>query len=964
MRRLLLARSCTRVSLLAALAALAVLGAGGQAALAAHRSKPKAKPSAPAYYTLTNAKQRCRAHYTKQTVTLRVRKHGRFTHVHQVRCVYTGNGASLGGVPSFPTGIPTAAISVAVIPTAVADSYTVGADQTLTVGGSGVLANDLGSGLSAALVSGPAHGTLTLRGAGSFSYVPAAGFSGIDHFSYRDDASSGESSTPATVTIDVTPVAEEVGVYTVGSGDTLAIAAPGLLDGDIGNALRAVLVAPPADGTLTLNANGSFTYAADAGFAGVDSFQFAAVDSSGLSSNTVTVEISVGAGPPNVVAETFDAVGNTELQVGGTAPTGGTPVVYQAGAGALANDSDPYSNQPLTTTQATVTTQDGGTVDMHSDGTFTYEPPTGTTAATDSFNYQVDSAEGASQTAIATIDFKARVWYVNAAAASGGDGSASAPFQTIADATAHATSGDTIFVYSGNYGGGVTLAAGEALFGQPAGLDVGGLSVVAAGTGTNPVITNNAGAGIAMSGGDTVDGVDVQNTSGAGISVSGANSFTIGSNVAISGAAGDALDVNGGDSNATVGASITSSTTGHSVDIENRSGGVLTLSGSVTDTGEGVLLADNPGAQIDFTGLIESTPTSTHSAFEATGGGTVSSTDGFSVLSSTDAAALDVSGDTIAGGTLPFVSVTVDGSGSSADGILLANTAPGGVTVSGDNAVSGSGGTIQGTTGAAVSATDTGSVSLSYMDFTGDAGDDVSASAVSALTVDSSSLSGGLDGVFATGATAGDSESNPQTFTIESDIFGGQQDAAIALTYTNDSSGYLESNFIGAETPSVIDGSVTGDGIDIKPTGGTMQAEVTGNQIYEIQQGTGIATQTPAGGELDLTLSGNQVTMDSSSSLNGITMVGSSGTTCLNPASNDVTAAGTGADGIELDQPTTNPGLFEITGYTTGNSVASFLEGEGTLIGGSGGQQAVALPGDSSFTGQVGACATPGDHTT
>ena len=142
-----------------------------------------------------------------------------------------------------------------------------------------------------------------------------------------------------------------------------------------------------------------------------------------------------------------------------------------------------------------------------------------------------------------------------------------------------------------------------------------------------------------------------------------------------------------------------------------------------------------------------------------------------------------------------------------------------------------------------------------------------------------------------------------------------------------------------------------------------MQAEVTGNQIYEIQQGIGIATQTPAGGELDLTLTGNQITMDSASSQNGVTMFGSTGTTCLNPQSNDVTAAGAGTDGMELEQP--GSGLFQITSYTSG-SVAGFLESDtsSTLTPGSGGEGAVASPGDSSFAAFDQPCATPGDHTT
>ena len=78
----------------------------------------------------------------------------------------------------------------------------------LTVPAPGVLGNDSdpdGDPLTAVLVTGPSHGSLTLNANGSFSYTPAADFAGSDSFSYR--ASDGTvSSSPATVTITVTPV--------------------------------------------------------------------------------------------------------------------------------------------------------------------------------------------------------------------------------------------------------------------------------------------------------------------------------------------------------------------------------------------------------------------------------------------------------------------------------------------------------------------------------------------------------------------------------------------------------------------------------------------------------------------------------------------------------------------------------------------------------------------------------------
>jgi CSLREA domain-containing protein len=84
---------------------------------------------------------------------------------------------------------------------AVADSFATAAGVPLSVPAPGVLANDSdveGDALSAAVASAPAGGTLTLGAAGGFTYTPAAGFSGIDSFTYvaRDSA-------PATVTITV-----------------------------------------------------------------------------------------------------------------------------------------------------------------------------------------------------------------------------------------------------------------------------------------------------------------------------------------------------------------------------------------------------------------------------------------------------------------------------------------------------------------------------------------------------------------------------------------------------------------------------------------------------------------------------------------------------------------------------------------------------------------------------------------
>jgi VCBS repeat-containing protein len=93
-------------------------------------------------------------------------------------------------------------------PVAANDTYSATESTTLTVAAAGVLANDTDSDsdpLTAVLVAGPSHGTLTLNANGSFTYTPTTGFTGTDSFTYK--ASDGEAnSNVATVNLMVNPV--------------------------------------------------------------------------------------------------------------------------------------------------------------------------------------------------------------------------------------------------------------------------------------------------------------------------------------------------------------------------------------------------------------------------------------------------------------------------------------------------------------------------------------------------------------------------------------------------------------------------------------------------------------------------------------------------------------------------------------------------------------------------------------
>jgi VCBS repeat-containing protein len=189
------------------------------------------------------------------------------------------------------------------------DSYTVSKNNPLTVPAPGLLGNDTdanGDALSAALVSGPSHGTLALNADGSFTFTPAAGYTGSDSFTYQ--ASDGQLSSPvATVSLTVRNDAplSNGDSYSTSQGSALTVKAPGVLSNDTdpnGDPLTVSLVSGPANGTLKLNADGSFTFTPNVDFAGTDSFTYRASDGATVS-NLATVTLTVS--PSNTPGVTF-----------------------------------------------------------------------------------------------------------------------------------------------------------------------------------------------------------------------------------------------------------------------------------------------------------------------------------------------------------------------------------------------------------------------------------------------------------------------------------------------------------------------------------------------------------------------------------------------------------------------------------------------------------------------------------
>lgn len=188
-------------------------------------------------------------------------------------------------------------------PVAIADSYSVAENATLSIdSGSGVLANDTdveGDALTTFKISDPQHGTLSLNLDGSFTYVHDGSETTLDWFDYKANDGTVNGNT-VTVTITINPENDApvalADAYSVNEGATLnVIAALGLLANDTdadGNALTAIKVSDPANGTLTLNPDGSFTYIHDGSETTTDSFTYKVNDGT-IDGNGVLVTITI-----------------------------------------------------------------------------------------------------------------------------------------------------------------------------------------------------------------------------------------------------------------------------------------------------------------------------------------------------------------------------------------------------------------------------------------------------------------------------------------------------------------------------------------------------------------------------------------------------------------------------------------------------------------------------------------------
>jgi len=323
---------------------------------------------------------------------------------------YDSGASSITLEAASPTVSTAGTITLAVYtaPVATAQSVTVAYNTATAITLSGTDVN--GATLTYAIVTGPAHGTLTGT-APALTYTPTANYFGSDSFTFTVN-DGVKTSTAATVSITVNPAApvatnQNVSVnYQTATGITLTATGNGTL--------TYAIKTQPAHGTLGTLSGAGVTYTPANGYSGADSFMFTVTNAGG--SSTGLISITVGAAPVVPVAQpsSVTVVFNTATQI--TAVAGG------GNGHAL--------------TYSVVTGPAHGTLGAFSGANITYTPGS-TYSGADSFTFDV--SDGTSTSNVATISIT-----VTLPPPVAGNQSVTAAFQTALPITLTATGSGTL----------------------------------------------------------------------------------------------------------------------------------------------------------------------------------------------------------------------------------------------------------------------------------------------------------------------------------------------------------------------------------------------------------------------------------------------------------------------------------------------------------------------------------------
>ncbi|MGR3808400.1 tandem-95 repeat protein [Pasteurella testudinis] len=225
----------------------------------------------------------------------------------------------------------------------------------------------------------PKHGKVEIEADGKYTYTPNADYNGKDSFTYTVDDGNGGTNT-YTVEVDVTPVNDAP----VAANDKQTTEEDKALNGQLPKAtdkendpVTYAKETEPKNGKVEVKDDGSYVYTPNPDFHGEDSFTYTVSDDKG-GKNTYTVDVTVTPVNDPPVAKDDKQTTEEDKELKGQLPT--------------ATDKD---NDDVT--YSVVTQPTNGTVDIKTDGTYTYTPKADFNGE-DSFTYKVSDGKGGENT--------------------------------------------------------------------------------------------------------------------------------------------------------------------------------------------------------------------------------------------------------------------------------------------------------------------------------------------------------------------------------------------------------------------------------------------------------------------------------------------------------------------------------------------------------------------------------------
>ncbi|MBX9859989.1 MAG: cadherin-like domain-containing protein [Sphingomonas sp.] len=630
--------------------------------------------------------------------------------------------------------------------------------------------------------------------------------------------------------------------------------------------------------------------------------------------------------------------------------TGNTPITFTA-AQLLGNDLDPLGN--TATLQVTaVSGATNGSIVNNGNGTFTFTPTTGLDIGQSaSFQYTITDQEGLTNVSgfngVVTLNITDVIWHVDSAYAGANgvsDGSFLRPFTSLTElngVTGDGTINDdvdsaneAIFINNRgtNYGAGITLEAGQRLFGDGATVSANGIALGV--SASNATVNFGTANGIVLNSGNTISGISLNGTAagGTGIIDSGASvgALTI-SATSVSGT-GRALAIqNGGALNATFDTLSSSGSSTQGVVITGGATGSLTANaGSIVNAGGvgfqlGTLTGGTGGTiNVSYAGSVTNAGSTAVAVLGRTSG-TATFSGAIADNVGGTSSQIDISNNV--GGTINFTG-SVNVATTSANAVSLNNN--GGTTVNFNT--TGTGLDIATTGAQGFVATGGGTVNV-----TG-AGNTVSTGAGTGVNIANTTIGGSgvrFDSVNTTGAASGIILNNTGAGTFTVSGTGGANSGGTIANSTGTAGVLLTSTGPVSLTNLNVTGSAN-DGLNGTTVNGLTLSGVNisnnGNAANErgvyVNGLTGTATITGS------TFSGN-----ADHNVNLINSAGTLNLTVTTSTFSNSNNATTGNDGLLLESNGTAVTTASITGSTFDNNRGDHFQFATNGTGGAGGSQ-------------------------